>query len=57
MLPHADLRQRRAVAQLVEALRKIALEPFGLADATHADVLRDVTEYARATLRSLVEEA
>ena len=41
---------RRRVAVLTEAMRMIAYEPFGAADATHAQVLDSITNLARAEL-------
>jgi len=46
---------QRKIAALVEALTKIAYEPFGESDATHAEVLDAITEYARAALEAAKE--
>lgn len=37
-------------AELLEALKRIAFEPFGPSDATHEQVLEAITELARAAI-------
>ena len=44
-----------ALIEGMEALRHIAYEPFGHAEASHAEVLGAITKYARAALARLDE--
>ena len=46
-------RLREVNADLLAALRKIGYEPFGPADATHAEVLQAIEDFARALLARL----
>ena len=53
----AELERARAtVAELREGLRKIAYEPFGQTDASHAEVLQKIENLARALLAKLDAE-
>ena len=45
--------QDKLVPTMIEALRKIAYEPFGAADASHAEVLESITTYAREILKRI----
>ena len=44
-----------AAPDLLAALQKIAYEPFGASDATHATVLNDITTFARAAIAKAQE--
>src|SRR6267142_5734065 len=49
----AALKQQERKDELLtlrRVLHKIGYEPFGAADATHAEVLEAITEYARAAI-------
>lgn len=47
---HADAKLIAAAPEMAEALRKIAFEPFGAAEASDRQVLDAITELARAAL-------
>lgn len=46
----ANARLIAAAPELLAALERIAYAPFGRAEATHAEVLDDITRLARAAL-------
>lgn len=47
----ANARLIAAAPDLLQALERIAFEPFGPADATHEQVLAAVTEFARTAIK------